>query len=318
MALRISRWIFITLTVFLLITIIGLTNTFNKNDRPEKASPDNRLTIMQSIDQLNVPSVTDPDGQKYLSLFALMDSLSYKHLYKQEANTHLFGFIDPEMEYRPGEGRIIPIEEPELAIGVMMRDGEPYLKQSDIPELFQFIPQEQIEKITDEDFSAIMDSGNDTGNGEEAGNGNGIGDNIGTDNDNNPGLFSINRFNSNQLINLAKRELGTPYVFGAPTTTTRIFDCSSFTKYVFRQQGVRLPRTARLQSRLGQRVSIKELRKGDLMFFYVPGRYASNNIVGHVGIYMGNGKVIHAYPPGVKIGSLSELKKYYLFSKRIG
>ncbi len=104
-----------------------------------------------------------------------------------------------------------------------------------------------------------------------------------------------------KVISIAKSKLGTRYVFGSNGPNT--FDCSSFVRYVFRKVGISLPRTALAQSRVGDYVSKANLKKGDLVFFtntYKPG-------VSHVGIYIGSGKFIHAWPrSGVKISSLSE------------
>src|SRR5690348_10971944 len=55
----------------------------------------------------------------------------------------------------------------------------------------------------------------------------------------------------NNLINKANVYLGRDYQFGASTNTTRVFDCSSFTKYVFGQNGIYLPRTSTQQSKMG-------------------------------------------------------------------
>jgi cell wall-associated NlpC family hydrolase len=93
-------------------------------------------------------------------------------------------------------------------------------------------------------------------------------------------------------------------------------------QHVFAKQGVELPRLARNQAKRGTLVSRKNLRKGDLLFFYVPGRFRSNKIVGHVGIYIGNNKMIHSYPAprnGVQIDSINKAywKKTFLRAKRV-
>lgn len=96
------------------------------------------------------------------------------------------------------------------------------------------------------------------------------------------------------VASIAMKYLGTPYVYGG--TSPSGFDCSGFTQYVYRQVGVKLPRTSGGQSRAGQYVSLSNIKPGDLL--YGPG---------HVGIYLGNGKFIHSPVPGqrVKIQSLS-------------
>ncbi|ASS66106.2 MULTISPECIES: C40 family peptidase [unclassified Paenibacillus] len=79
------------------------------------------------------------------------------------------------------------------------------------------------------------------------------------------------------------------YSYGTNNPSKLIFDCSSFTKYVFASQGVSLKWGSAAQSKQGAKVSKANLRKGDLMFFTV----GSSKSIGHVGIYMGNGKFIH-------------------------
>jgi cell wall-associated NlpC family hydrolase len=105
------------------------------------------------------------------------------------------------------------------------------------------------------------------------------------------------------MLQYSTRFLGVPYKFGAkPSEAPRRFDCSSFVQYVYKQFGVKLPRSSRSQAKVGQYVSFNQLQPGDLMFFYTPGRFKSNRIVGHVGIYRGNNKFIHTYgKPGVTI-----------------
>lgn len=127
----------------------------------------------------------------------------------------------------------------------------------------------------------------------------------------------------NKLIATAKRYMGVKYKFGAaPYPQSGRFDCSTFTRYVFGKQGVSLPRLSRAQAREGVLVSRKMLRKGDLMFFYVPGRFKTNKTVGHVGIYMGNNKMIHSSPEpknGVQISNINQAywKKTFLRAKRV-
>ncbi|HEU0052704.1 MAG TPA: C40 family peptidase [Longimicrobium sp.] len=89
-------------------------------------------------------------------------------------------------------------------------------------------------------------------------------------------------------VKLARAQLGRRYMFGG--TTPDGFDCSGFLKYLMRALGVDLPRTAAEQARVGTEVARDEsqLRPGDILTF---GR---GNRVTHVGIYVGNGRFIHA------------------------
>ncbi len=90
-----------------------------------------------------------------------------------------------------------------------------------------------------------------------------------------------------RLISRAFEYVGVPYVFGG--TTPWGFDCSGFTQYVFRQIGISIPRTADTQYYNYPKVSSRNLQPGDLVFFetYEPGP-------SHVGIYIGNGKMLQA------------------------
>ncbi len=137
------------------------------------------------------------------------------------------------------------------------------------------------------------------------------------------GDLALTNVNSSKLISTAKKYIGVKYLFGAgPYPKSNRFDCSTYTQYVYAKHNVKLPRLSRNQAKKGYAVSRTNLRKGDLMFFYLPGRYKSNKIVGHVGIYMGNGKMIHSSTKpknGVQITSINKTfwKKTYLKSRRV-
>ena len=89
------------------------------------------------------------------------------------------------------------------------------------------------------------------------------------------------------VVRRALGYLGTRYRYGA--SGARGFDCSGFTSYIYRQHGISLPHNSAAQYRVGKPVSRSELRPGDLVFFRTRGRRIS-----HVGIYIGNGKFVHA------------------------
>ena len=90
-----------------------------------------------------------------------------------------------------------------------------------------------------------------------------------------------------RIVQASMRYQGVPYVFGG--TSPNGFDCSGFTRYVFAQAGVYLPRAADEQYEVGQFVSYSRLQAGDLVYFttYEPG-------ASHVGIYLENGQFISA------------------------
>lgn len=97
--------------------------------------------------------------------------------------------------------------------------------------------------------------------------------------------------------------IGTPYSSGG--TTTKGFDCSGFTTYVFDKMGIELTRTSASQSKSGKKVAKSDLIAGDLVFFNTNGRGVS-----HVGIYVGDGKFAHSSSSkGVTISKLSD--SYY-------
>ena len=99
---------------------------------------------------------------------------------------------------------------------------------------------------------------------------------------------------NSDIVATAKQYLGTRYVYGGASPSG--FDCSGFTMYVYSQYGYSLPHsaTSQWQSGLGTRVySISELQPGDLVFFNDPSRNAGK-ACSHAGIYIGNGKHIHA------------------------
>jgi cell wall-associated NlpC family hydrolase len=90
----------------------------------------------------------------------------------------------------------------------------------------------------------------------------------------------------------AQNELGKPYVYGA--TGPGSFDCSGLTSYAYAQAGVSIPRTSQEQANAGTRIySESQLGVGDLVIFY--GDYH------HVGLYAGNGMVLHAPKPGAVV-----------------
>ena len=103
----------------------------------------------------------------------------------------------------------------------------------------------------------------------------------------------------NGIVNLARQFLGVPYVWGGSSPNG--FDCSGFVQYVYAQQGISLPRTADIQATAGYPVDKADLQPGDLVFF--AGDYVN---ISHVGIYVGDGKMIHASTSyGIAYDSLS-------------
>jgi peptidoglycan DL-endopeptidase LytE len=117
---------------------------------------------------------------------------------------------------------------------------------------------------------------------------------------------------SSNLVRVAYSKLGAGYRFGA--TGPYSFDCSGFTSFVMKQMGVSIPRSSRAQFNGGRAVSRMGLLPGDLVFYQGP---SGRGGVGHVAVYIGNNKIIHASTPstGVIVSSMSE--RYYI-SRYIG
>jgi len=109
------------------------------------------------------------------------------------------------------------------------------------------------------------------------------------------------------LANAARQALGTQYVWGGNSLTSGV-DCSGLIQQVFKQFGIELPRVTYEQIGVGASVSRKRMSVGDLVFFDTD---KSKSGPDHVGIYLGNGKFIHAPRPGqaVQISSLTD--SYY-------
>lgn len=105
------------------------------------------------------------------------------------------------------------------------------------------------------------------------------------------------------VIAYSKSLLGTPYVYGGDSPSDGGFDCSGFTQYVFGRYGYTLNRVSRDQALNGTYVSRAYIQPGDLIFYSFEG----NGIISHVGIYLGNGKMINSPKAGdvVKISDVS-------------
>ena len=97
-----------------------------------------------------------------------------------------------------------------------------------------------------------------------------------------------------RVVSMAMDYLGVPYVWGG--SSPRGFDCSGLVQYVFAKVGVSLPHSSRMQFSYGRPVSRSQLRVGDLVFFFSP--------IQHVGIYIGNGRMVNATGNQVQISDV--------------
>ena len=99
-----------------------------------------------------------------------------------------------------------------------------------------------------------------------------------------------------EIVAYAKKYLNYDYVYGGSSPKTG-FDCSGFTYYVYKHFGYTLSRSSTGQASNGTKVSKKDLQPGDLVIY----KNTSLTRIGHVGIYIGNNKMIHASEPGVGV-----------------
>lgn len=100
-----------------------------------------------------------------------------------------------------------------------------------------------------------------------------------------------------KAVTTAKKQVGDRYRYGASGPSS--FDCSGLTSYAYKKSGVKLSHSAKTQSKKGKKVAKKDLKPGDLVFFYAP--------ISHVGIYIGHNKIVHAgsRKTGVEVAKMS-------------
>jgi cell wall-associated NlpC family hydrolase len=103
-------------------------------------------------------------------------------------------------------------------------------------------------------------------------------------------------------VDTALAQQGKPYVWGGAGPDS--FDCSGLTQYAYAAAGITLPHSSSMQSTLGAPVAYADLQPGDLVFFYSP--------VSHVGMYIGNGQMVHAGTSGdvVKVIDLAYMPDF--------
>jgi peptidoglycan DL-endopeptidase CwlO len=109
------------------------------------------------------------------------------------------------------------------------------------------------------------------------------------------------------VVEAALGQIGDPYVWGASGPNG--FDCSGLTQFAYAAAGVSLPHSSRAQAGMGVAVSRGELQPGDIVYFYSP--------VSHVGIYIGNGQMVHARTFGQPVAVTSVDMRGYAGARRI-
>ncbi|MFJ6463722.1 NlpC/P60 family protein [Streptomyces sp. NPDC091387] len=126
------------------------------------------------------------------------------------------------------------------------------------------------------------EAGGGTGTGTGSGSGTGTGSG---------GSDSSATTKAGKVLAFARAQIGKPYVWGA--TGPSSYDCSGLTQAAWRAAGVSIPRTTWDQVNVGTRIATADLQPGDLVFFY--------DDISHVGIYKGDGMMIHAPKPGANV-----------------
>ena len=106
-----------------------------------------------------------------------------------------------------------------------------------------------------------------------------------------------------KLITLANSKFGAKYIYAKAGPDE--FDCSGFVYFVFKTNGIKIPRTSRNQSQSGDKLTREEIKRGDILFFDTGGR----GHVNHSGVYLGDGKFIHASSGRAKGVTISNLDK---------
>jgi cell wall-associated NlpC family hydrolase len=334
------------MTIMVFITACGQNDAqAGPNSNPEQIRPF-QMNKTNSPQKLNggqenqaVIQLVDREGEQYISLDELVNVLQYNLGWDEETKTHTIGDTDVVYEIKANSTHVEKEENDiNLEHGPITLEGSTYIPKEAFIKLFQ-----EDMKYEFQDHQLIIYPSentvnpNDVFNEEEDDNTN---DELNFEDDpedppqpdeaawnvypdEEDSIAVLKKANRHKVIRTARNYLGVKYKFGAkPYATSRKFDCSSYTKHVFNKYGVKLNRISRNQAKQGRAVSRKHLRIGDLLFFYIPGRFKSNKTIGHVGIYMGKGKMIHSGTEpknGVQITSINKAywKRTFIKARRV-
>lgn len=320
------------------VAFLALLTSACANDGQVRKQQQSQPLPLNEPDQGNdaaVIPIVNQNNQPYLSLNELMNLLEFKHKWDEQRETYLFGEEDIVFEVtmnstqavkenteinlsnppmKQGSTAYIPLD----AIGLLFEEEMNYTVNDQGLVIYPYV---KTGNAAGSDLDFADDPSDPAGTEEYEGNAPDIGGSIVTAQS--ISALGIKDINVNQLIATGKKYLGVDYEFGAgPYSSSGTFDCSSFVQQLYETYGVNMPRLARSQAKRGVSVSRSNLRKGDLLFFYVPGRFKSNRTVGHVGIYIGNGKMLHSSPQpkdGVQITNINKpyWKETYMGAKRV-
>ncbi|GIQ69887.1 C40 family peptidase [Xylanibacillus composti] len=309
----------------------GLSNQrqFNLMQTPQQAIP---IRDQQNEVRDDQVSVVEMNGEVYAPLLPLMRKAGFRFV-QQDAETGAFQIGDHDIVYvlRSNSNQAMKEEATvQLPDAVREINGQPYVSIESLQQLFgneitaewdgsDRIQLQPAPDLMPNDTAQDLDFAEDP-TGEDTEVWQSLDSEI-WEAEAEPVLKNIN---IDSMINEARKYLGVKYKFGAKpySSSNKRFDCSSYTRFIFDKYGVDLPRTARAQARKGTTVSRKSLKKGDLLYFYVPGRFKKEKTIGHVGIYMGNQRMIHSSPEpkdGVQITDINKSywKETFVTAKRI-
>jgi cell wall-associated NlpC family hydrolase len=283
------------------------------------------------------------NGVQYVQAKKLVELLGFQSEWNADSSSYLFGDKDANFVLKINsreaqkEGEMIKLASPPIIF-----NQSAYIPLSSIGDLFQ---QDMSYSVSDK-YLIVQENQKDLNFSTKSANGNYLDFADDPDDPNKLGTQALSVITNDltvmknlnekvrntgvlpnidipRLVKKSQQYLGVNYVFGAePYPQSGAFDCSSFTQYIFAKQGLTLKRVSRDQAKQGITVSRKNLRVGDLLFFNIPGRFKSNNMVGHVGIYLGNKKMINANTQptsGVQITGIDQdyWKRVFLSAKRV-
>ncbi len=320
--------------------LIAGCNTNQQQSAPTADTHVHPNQVQQNhFQSLNTPANNDAripvamiEGTRYFPLQELLQLVGYRTTAGKTKQQMLIGDIDPSYAITVGSRQAAKEgQEMSLSAPPIMKNNRLLVPLTVLSDLFERDIRYRVEansivvQAVSDGANTIIDGSDSTLSAQSVTPSQPNGEAFFKDaaGDDHGGMIALaNRVNADALIDTAKHFMGTPYLFGAaPYSESHKFDCSSFTQYVFGKYGIDLARLARRQAEQGTPVSRQSLRKGDLVFFAVPGRFKSDNIVGHVGIYIGDGKMINTYSDkqGVHIANINQgyWSTQYLGARRV-